>query len=59
MKKILFSLFGIAIAIASMAKDNIKFANTIEVLPSDTKETIIAKAAHVVPTANQYEALKN
>ena len=34
-------------------------ASTIKVEPSDSKETIIAKAAHVVPTANQYSALKN
>jgi len=29
------------------------------VLATDSKETIIAKAAHTVPTANQYSALKN
>ncbi len=33
--------------------------NTYEVLDSDTKDSIIAKAAHVVPTKNQYNALKN
>ena len=33
--------------------------NTVKITATDTKETIIAKAAHVVPTANQYEALKN
>lgn len=40
-------------------KSDIKPRNTIEILPSDTHETIINKAAHVVPTPNQYEALKN
>ena len=33
--------------------------STMEVLPSDTEESIIAKAAHVVPTPNQYEAQLN
>ncbi|MET0300725.1 MAG: alpha-L-fucosidase [Flavitalea sp.] len=33
--------------------------NTIAVLDGDSKETIIKKAARVVPTANQYAALKN
>ncbi len=33
--------------------------NTYEVLGSDTKDSIIVKAAHVVPTKNQYNALKN
>ena len=34
-------------------------ANTIEIDQDDTKDSIIIKAAHVVPTANQYSALKN
>jgi len=34
-------------------------SNTIAINDSDTKDSIILKAAHVVPTANQYEALKN
>ncbi|SHJ37928.1 alpha-L-fucosidase [Arenibacter nanhaiticus] len=34
-------------------------ANTIAVKDTDTKDSIVLKAAHVVPTANQYEALKN
>ncbi|MGE9311276.1 alpha-L-fucosidase [Niabella sp. CJ426] len=33
--------------------------NTYEILNSDTKESIINKAVHVVPTANQYAALRN
>lgn len=33
--------------------------NTIRVEEGDTKEVIIEKAAHVIPTANQYSALKN
>ena len=34
-------------------------ASTYEVDQDDTKDSIIVKAAHVVPTKNQYEALKN
>ncbi|MCD6544193.1 MAG: alpha-L-fucosidase [Flavobacteriaceae bacterium] len=34
-------------------------SNTITINDSDSKDTIILKAAHIVPTANQYDALKN
>lgn len=34
-------------------------ASTIELNPSDTEAQIVRKAAHVVPTSNQYAALKN
>ena len=34
-------------------------ANTIAIAPTDSKELIIEKAAHVVPTKNQLEALRN
>ena len=37
----------------------ITFSNTIEITPNDSKETIIEKAAHIVPTPNQLAALKN
>lgn len=37
----------------------ISLKNTIPVTVNDTKSEIIAKAAHVVPTANQLAALKN
>lgn len=37
----------------------IRYANTLPVLPTDSKEVIIEKAAHIVPTKNQLEALKN
>lgn len=33
--------------------------NTYPVLATDSKETILQKAVHVVPTANQYSAQKN
>ncbi len=34
-------------------------ASTINIDDNDSKDSIILKAAHVVPTPNQYEALKN
>ncbi|MBJ6368779.1 alpha-L-fucosidase [Snuella sedimenti] len=34
-------------------------SNTIEIKENDSKDSIVLKAAHVVPTENQYEALKN
>lgn len=34
-------------------------SSTIKIDADDTKDSIIVKAAHVVPTKNQYEALKN
>ncbi len=40
-------------------KDTMAYRNTIAVLPGDDHETIIRKAAHVIPTANQYAALQN
>ena len=37
----------------------ISTANTIKITDTDPKDSIIIKAAHVVPTPNQYAALKN
>lgn len=37
---------------------HIRYSNTIEITSTDTRETIIEKAAHVVPTANQLCALQ-
>lgn len=39
--------------------DPIAYANTIAIAPDDSPETVVAKAAHVVPTANQWDALQN
>lgn len=33
--------------------------NTIAIAPTDSKELIIEKAAHVIPTKNQLDALRN
>ena len=37
----------------------VESASTIKISETDSNESIIIKAAHVVPTQNQYEALKN
>lgn len=36
-----------------------KTASTIKIKETDTRDSIIFMAAHVVPTPNQFEALKN
>lgn len=61
-KKFSFALMTLAfpaIAIAQTNSSSMPLKNTYEVLNTDTKEEIIKKAAHVVPTANQYAALRN
>lgn len=45
--------------VVAHAQHALPIQSTYQVLPGDSKEDIIAKAAHVVPTANQYRALKN
>lgn len=60
MRKNLILLLSVFLAIQMYAqKDNIKFQSTIKVEAGDTKELILEKAAHVVPTPNQLSALKN
>lgn len=44
---------------AQKANKKIRYQNTIEVLPTDSPERIIEKAAHVIPTENQLNALRN
>ena len=36
-----------------------EFANTIKIENTDSKEIIIEKAAHIIPTANQMQSLEN
>jgi len=60
-KKILFYTF-ISLIIISCTTSNgqlMRTASTIVINDTDTKDSILLKAAHVVPTPNQYEALKN
>lgn len=59
MKKIIFTGLLLTAAITSMAADTLKFVNSIPILPEDTKETVINKAAHVVPNARQIKGLEN
>ncbi len=44
---------------ASAQQQPMPVASTIAVNPGDSPDEIIRKAAHVVPTANQYAALRN
>lgn len=46
-------------AYAPAQTKGIPYTNTLPVLPGDSKEVIIEKAAHIVPTPNQLEALRN
>ena len=55
----LSSMFVVLFVELQAQNDNIGFQNTIKVEAGDTNEQIIAKAAHVVPTQNQLEALQN
>lgn len=59
-KKVLLAIASVVLA-TNLLGQNAKegFANTIEVTSSDSKESIIQKAAHVVPTPNQLGALQN
>ena len=34
-------------------------ASTMKIMETDTQDSILMKAAHIVPTPNQFEALKN
>ncbi len=45
--------------IPALVAEEIKTSNMIELKEGESKESIIKKAAHVVPTANQWEALRN
>lgn len=60
MKKILLPVLGFMCLTSLQAQnEGSRFSNTIEIKPGDTQETIVSKAAHVVPTANQLSALQN
>lgn len=56
---LLFLISLLAWPCAAQKQPPIDVANTIPVSENDSKETIILKAAHVVPTRNQYAALNN
>lgn len=60
--KSIIQLTLIILTFASCSQPNgilIPVNNTIQITETDSQDSIILKAAHVIPTANQYEALKN
>jgi len=63
MKKLLYTVLILLVLVSCNKKDDksivMPVANTIKLDSNDTKDSIILKAAHVVPTENQYEALRN
>ncbi len=58
--KATFSLFAVLLLLCGFNADKltIEVANTIKISETDTKDSIVVKAAHVVPTSNQFDALK-
>ncbi len=58
-KNILFLLVAVFFISNVAAQNQIKPQNTIKIEPDDTKDIIIQKAANIVPTKNQFEALQN
>ncbi len=61
MKSLLY-LFLCLVILSSCSNEKgtvLPVKNTNKINESDTQDSIIIKAAHIVPTANQYEALKN
>lgn len=60
--KIKLQLLFIAFTLFAGLKSNcqqMKVSSTQQVLASDSKESIVLKAAHTVPTLNQYNVIKN
>ena len=58
-KNLIPLLFVFLFAQAHAQVDNLKYQSTIKVEAGDSKDVIIAKAAHVVPTPNQLRALQD
>ena len=59
MKKTFFFSIMFVLSVLTFAQKNITPQNTIEIYADDSKEIVIQKAAHVIPTNNQLEALRN
>ena len=58
----IWSLLGATLLLTACGtnqQEQMAFQNTIPIEPNDSKEMIIEKAAHVVPTENQLAALHN
>lgn len=59
-REIVVSVFSLALALTMHAQnESTRVSNTIEINQTDSKEDIVRKAAHVVPTPNQLSALQN
>lgn len=63
-KKILFACIGSALSLTGLAQEygkgnTIPTKSTYPILATDSRSVILEKAAHVVPTPQQYAALKN
>lgn len=56
---LLFAVSVLSWGVTRAQEVSIPFVNTIEITPDDTPESIVDKAAHVVPTPNQMAALQN
>lgn len=59
MKRIIYTLLILLISVSTFGQNNLKPQNSIKINEGDSKEVIIQKAAHVVPSKNQLEALRN
>ncbi|NCC09952.1 MAG: alpha-1,3/4-fucosidase [Bacteroidia bacterium] len=59
MKRHIQTLLAVALCFSTQLHgQNIEFKNSIKIEPGDSREVIIEKAAHVVPTPNQLRALQ-
>ncbi len=54
-----FLLLALILACSKPSELTMQTAGTIPIKTSDTKDSIITKAAHVVPTSNQMDALRD
>jgi len=61
MKTIILNILVLLLIVSCSQTDGLllKPASTIKISETDSNDSIIIKAAHIVPTHNQYEALKN
>lgn len=59
MKKHIQTLVAVALCVSTQLHgQNLEFKNSIKIEPGESREVIIEKAAHVVPTPNQLRALQ-
>ena len=58
-KKILVAFMLLSVTLYAQKEKHREVCNSIRVEATDTDDEVMAKAAHVVPTTNQWEALNN